>query len=57
MSPLPTWLEQRLQCPATGAPLEKQTREGAAVYVARPDGGEPVYYEIDNGVPVLVPHK
>lgn len=57
MTPLPSWLEQRLQCPATGEPLERQIREGADVYVARPEGSAAVYYEIDNGVPVLLAQK
>ncbi|HLR57865.1 MAG TPA: hypothetical protein VK098_06765 [Beutenbergiaceae bacterium] len=55
MATLPTWLEESLQCPVTGEKLTRETADGRPVYVARPDGGEPVQYAIDNGVPVLVP--
>ncbi len=56
MVALPNWLEESLQCPVTGEKLTRETAGGRPVYVARPDGGEPVQYDIDNGVPVLVPN-
>ncbi len=54
MAALPTWLEENLQCPVTGEKLTKETSDGRHVYVARPEGGDPVYYDIDNGVPILL---
>lgn len=55
MTRVPSWLEEHLQCPQTGVPLVEEIHEGRAVYVARPGGGDPLYYDIDNGVPVLLP--
>ncbi len=57
MTPLPSWLETQLRCPQTGVKLVQETRDGRPVYVARPEGGEPRVYEIDNGVPVLLPRQ
>lgn len=55
MTQLPPWLGERLRCPQTGAALAEESRAGVAVYVARPEGKAPIYYEVDNGVPILLP--
>lgn len=57
MTSLPQWLKDSLRCPSTGLPLEAGTFEGRAVLVARPEGQEALYYEIDNGVPILLPRN
>lgn len=54
MASLPSWLEEQLQCPVTGVRLTRETVAGRQVYAARGEGMEPIYYEIDNGVPILL---
>lgn len=57
MTSLPPWLKDSLRCPSTGLPLEVGSLEGREVLIARPEGHGPLSYEIDNGVPILLPHS
>jgi len=51
---LPAWLEKRLRCPATGATLQPETRDGYPVYVAYPEEGPQRVYDVVDGVPNFV---
>lgn len=55
MKDLPAWLAESLRCPRTGVPLEVEVIDGRSVLVGYPGGEEPVRYEIENGVPILLP--
>lgn len=55
MTELPQWLKDSLRCPRTGVPLVEEPADGGARLIARPEGGEPIRYEVDNGVPILLP--
>lgn len=57
MTQLPNWLRAQLRCPQSGMPLLDEERDGQPVLVARPAGETPLVYEIDNGVPVLLPQR
>lgn len=57
MSTIPSWLKNQLRCPVTGVELVEETEADGSVLVARPQGQEPIYYQVDNGVPVLLPER
>lgn len=51
----PPWLAERLRCPRTGVPLERDVIDGRWVYTGYPEGEDPVVYRVDGGVPILLP--
>ncbi len=57
MTQIPNWLSEQLRCPQTGLPLTEEIRDGRPVLVAKPEGADELVYEIDSGVPILLPQR
>ena len=54
-SMLPTWIDDALRCPATGAALERSTREDGSVELVSTNTEGPRYaYPVTDGVPILL---